>query len=256
MNKSSYLALALLAPAAAHAQQVPSAGTQLQQLPQPPVVQKPAPELDIAPRPAPVAAPEAGPSVRVDTLHITGRTAYGEAELLRASGFVPGGDFTLSQLRALAVRISDYYHRRGYILAQAYLPAQDVQGGVVTIDVIEGRYGAVAVHNKARIADRVPEGILRGLDPGDLVANAPLERRLLLPFLSTNDDLYPRLPGRLPFCPSQIEPDFPRLRVRLLASHSSLAQRVDIKAEPASNIEEGVRAAQHLVRSDAEGRIR
>jgi hemolysin activation/secretion protein len=180
MNKSSYLAFALLAPAAAHAQQVPSAGTQLQQLPQPPVAEKPAPELDIAPRPAPVDAPEAGPSVRVDTLHITGRTAYGEAELLRASGFVPGGDFTLPQLRALAVRISDYYHRRGYILAQAYLPAQDVQGGVVTIDVIEGRYGAVAVQNKARIADRVPEGLLRGLDPGDLVANAPLERRLLL----------------------------------------------------------------------------
>jgi hemolysin activation/secretion protein len=180
MMKPRYLAFVLLAPTMAHAQQVPSAGTQLQQLPQPPEQQKPTPKLDVGQRTTPPDASQAGPSVRVTVLHVTGHTAYSEAQLLLATGFVPGNDLTLPQLRAFAARISDYYHLRGFILAQAYLPAQDVQDGAVTIDVIEGRYGTVAVHNKARIADRVPEGILRGLDPGDLVTNAPLERRLLL----------------------------------------------------------------------------
>lgn len=180
MKKSGYLIFALLAPTAAHAQQLPSAGTQLQQLPQPLPPQKQAPDLDIQSRPAPVDSSPSGPSVRVNTLRVTGQSAYSEADLLAASGFAPGADLTLPQLRKIAARISDYYHRRGFILAQAYLPAQDVQDGVVTIAVIEGRYGTIAVHDKARIAKRVPEGILRGLASGDLVANAPLERRLLL----------------------------------------------------------------------------
>ncbi len=179
MKKSRYLAFALLAPTVAHAQQVPSAGTQLQQLPQTPAPPKPAPDLDIGRRVTPADSSPAGLAVRVSVLHITGHTAYSEADLISATGFAPG-DLTLPQLREFAARISDYYHLRGFILAQAYLPAQDVQGGAVTIDVIEGRYGTIEVHNTARIADRVPDGILRGLDSRDLVANAPLERRLLL----------------------------------------------------------------------------
>jgi len=180
MIRPSYLALALFAPALAHAQQVPNAGTQLQQLPQTPVPAKPAPDLDIGHAPPAADTAEAGRSVRVSVLHVTGQTAYSEATLLAVTGFVPGRDLTLAQLRALAGRISDYYHLRGFILAQAYLPAQDVQDGAVTIDVVEGRYGPIALHNNAHLADRVPMDILRGLDPGDIVTNAPLERRLLL----------------------------------------------------------------------------
>ncbi len=178
--KFRYLTLALLAPAGAHAQQLPNAGTQLQQLPQAKIPTPPLPDLDLGQRASTDNTGPAGPAVRVTTLHITGQSAFSEAALLSASGFVPGADLTLQQLRVLAARISDFYHRRGYILAQAYLPQQDVRDGSVTIDVVEGRYGKVEIRNQARIAERVPAGILRGLTPGDIVTNARLERRLLL----------------------------------------------------------------------------
>ncbi len=51
---------------------------------------------------------------------------------------------------------------------------------MVTIAVIEGRYGKVALSNQTRLRDGVARGVLNGLDSGDLVANAPLQRRLLL----------------------------------------------------------------------------
>jgi hemolysin activation/secretion protein len=46
--------------------------------------------------------------------------------------------------------------------------------------VIEGRYGAIDLRNRANLSDRVAHGVLSGLDSGDIVATGPLERRLLL----------------------------------------------------------------------------
>jgi hemolysin activation/secretion protein len=180
MFKPSHVAFVLLATTStAHAQQVPGAGAQLQQLPQPQPSEKPAPDLVVPRADAPDITP-GGASVPVQSLHVTGQTLFSEAELVAASGFSPGAQLTFAQLRDLATRISDHYHARGYFLAQAYLPEQDVQDGAVTIAVVEGRYGKIDLRNDARLADRVPARILDGLDPGDLVANAPLERRLLL----------------------------------------------------------------------------
>ncbi len=181
MIKLRHVALSLVATIpAAHAQQVPSAGSQLQQLPQAPLPQKPVPDIDIN-RPAPPSdTSDAGPAIRVATLVITGQTAFPESELLATTGFVPGAELTLAQLRAIAARVSAFYHARGYFLAQAYLPAQKIQDGNVTIEVIEGRYGAIDVRSGTSASVAAPRRILRGLAAGDLVANAPLERRLLL----------------------------------------------------------------------------
>lgn len=179
MIKTSFSACALLAAIpAAHAQQVPSAGTQLRQLPQPSLPVKPMPDLVID-KPVPTAVADSGATIAVQSLRITGQSLFSEPELRAASGFAPRA-MTFTELRTLAARIADFYRERGYFLAQAYLPEQDVQGGTITIAVIEGRYGEINVRNETRLSDGVPARILRGLSPGDIVANAPLERRLLL----------------------------------------------------------------------------
>jgi hemolysin activation/secretion protein len=180
MFKPRHVAFAFLAATpAVHAQQVPSAGTQLQQLPQIQPAEKPAPDL-LMPKTDASPATAGGASVPVQSLSLAGQTLFSEETLISASGFSPGAQFTFAQLRDLATRISDYYHARGYFLAQAYLPEQDVQDGTVAISVVEGHYGKVTLNNQARLAQRVPARIVDGLTPGDLVVNAPLERRLLL----------------------------------------------------------------------------
>ncbi|WP_332781825.1 ShlB/FhaC/HecB family hemolysin secretion/activation protein [Sphingomonas sp. PB2P19] len=122
----------------------------------------------------------AGASIRVSTLRVTGQTLFSEPELIAASGFVSGSDMTLSQLRGMAAKITAFYNARGYFVAQAYLPAQEIKNGEVAIAVVEGHYGKVAIDNRSPLSTRVARGVLAGLDPGDVVESAPLERRLLL----------------------------------------------------------------------------
>ncbi len=180
MLRSGLIVAALLASSqTAQAQQPPTAG-QLQQIPPAAVPPSPAPGIRIE-RPEPtVDAVAEGARIRVDALRVTGATLFTEAELVAAAGFTPGRDLTLPELRNAAARITRFYNRRGYVLAQAYLPAQDVIGGTVTIAVIEGRYGAINLRNRAGVSDALAGRMLSGLNPGDPVAIAPLERRLLL----------------------------------------------------------------------------
>lgn len=170
----------LLVPSSAYAQQMIDAGTQLQQIPPAPTPQNPIPEIRVE---KPASQPDDGPagaSVRVASINVTGETIFPEAELVAVSGFVPGGDFNLQQLRQFASKIAAFYNARGYFLAQAYLPAQDIRNGAVTIAVIEGRYGQINLRNRTNLRDGVARGVIRGLDSGDIVSAEPLERRLLL----------------------------------------------------------------------------
>jgi hemolysin activation/secretion protein len=182
MFKPSLATIALLAASqSALAQQPPpGAGGQLQQIPPPAAPEKAAPDIRIE-RPEIVRQPEvAGPAVRVNRLHVTGNTSFPEAALIAAAGVTPGSDLTLSQLRDAAARVAAFYNARGYFLAQAYVPAQDIADGNVTIAVVEGRYGRTEIRNRTNLSNRVANHILGGLDSGDPVTARPLERRLLL----------------------------------------------------------------------------
>lgn len=180
MLRSSLIVAALLATGQnAYAQQPPAAG-QLQQIPPALVPQRPAPDIRIERPEAPMDAVAEGARIRVDTLRVTGATLFTEAELVAATGFTPGRNLTLPELRNAAAQITRFYNSRGYVLAQAYLPAQDVVDGAVTIAVVEGRYGAIDLRNQAGVPDALAGGLLSGLNRGDPVAIAPLERRLLL----------------------------------------------------------------------------
>ena len=181
MLKPAVVAAVLLASAqAAQAQPAPPIGGQLQQIPPPVAPRKPASDMGLNVPTPPADAPPSGPSARVDRLRISGATLYSEAELVAASGFAPGAQLTLPELGNQAAAIARFYNSRGYFLAQAYLPAQAIEDGTVTIVVVEGHYGTVSVRNTSGLAPPVADRILRGLDSGDAIAIAPLERRLLL----------------------------------------------------------------------------
>lgn len=158
----------------------PTPGGQIQQIPPAPTQPKSIPDLRIERKQAPAPPEEGGVRVVVTTLHVTGQTRFTEAELIAVTGFRPGIEVDLNGLRIMAARISEFYNRHGYFVAQAYVPAQNIENGVVTIAVIEGRYGKVGLNNQTNVSSRLARSVLSGLEPGDLVATAPLERRLLL----------------------------------------------------------------------------
>jgi len=180
MRKTTLLALTLLATSTAAVAQVPPGAGQLQQIPPAPSQPRSLPDIRIDRSQATTAPAIGGTRVLVRSLHVTGETRFSEAELIAASGFQPGAEMDLDGLRTLAMRISHFYNAHGYFVAQAYIPAQDIAEGSVTIAVIEGRYGQITLQNESLVHDGLARGILSGLKPGDLVTAAPLQRRLLL----------------------------------------------------------------------------
>ena len=162
------IALLALSQGAFAQQPPPGAGGQLLQIPPSPIPPRAAPEFRIEQRAAPAAPAAAADQVKmsVNSLRVTGASAYSETELVAVTGFSPGSELTLADLRAWR-RGSAHYHASGYFVAQAYLPAQDIKDGAVTIAVIEGRYGKVTLRNQTNLSDR----------PGQRIARRPEQRR-------------------------------------------------------------------------------
>lgn len=181
MFKSSLVIVLLATGQSAMAQQPPpGAGGQLQQIPPPPLPAKIVPDMRVEGRQAAPPAAGEGARFRVNKLLVTGNTLFGEAELVTAAAVTPGTDLSLDQLREAAARIAGFYNARGYFLAQAYLPAQDIKDGAVTVAVVEGRYGKTGFSNRSSLSDGALSHALAGLKGGDPVTAGPLERRLLL----------------------------------------------------------------------------
>lgn len=181
MLKIKLFPVALLALSqSAFAVDLPNAGSQMQQIPPAPILQKTDPKIEVKPGRAPVIPESESVKIVVKRLNVAGAQAYSEADLLALTGFKPGSELSLSNLRGMASKIADHYHRNGYFVAQAYLPAQDIKDGAVTIAVIEGHYGKITLRNQTNLSDGLANGHLDGLNSGDPVTSAPLENRLLL----------------------------------------------------------------------------
>lgn len=95
-----------------------------------------------------------GPRIRVIEFNIVGLnerpdrgvTAQGINEVLtRNFATQPIEGWTMFELQDVAEDVTNYYRQRGLMVAQAFIPAQDVREGLVTMQIIEGSLGAVSV---------------------------------------------------------------------------------------------------------------
>jgi hemolysin activation/secretion protein len=177
------------------AAELPSAGSQLQQIPTAPAPARSAPRIEVDTGSA--ATPDVGDDATliVKSLHVVGAHAFSEPELIAAARFEPGKAMNLVALRGAAAEITRFYRSRGYLLARADLLAQDVVDGAVTIAVAEGRYGSIVVRNNSNLSDGLAHRLMDGLRSGDAITIAPLESRLLqladLPGVEVKSTLVP-----------------------------------------------------------------
>ena len=127
------------------------------------------------------AAPAPAVSFRLNDLRLNGAEALSAEELRSTTGPYIGRDVTLADLESLAQAITQRYRERGYFLAQALVPVQTVQGGIVEISVIEGRIGKVnvIVAPEAPISEERVRGFLAPVAVGQVV-NAPAYERAML----------------------------------------------------------------------------
>lgn len=157
----------------------PAGGDLLQQIPAAVSPAKAPPPIQVETGPQRATQDADTSAFTVTQLRIRGSRVYTEAELLAITPFRPGAVMTLAGLRDLAANIAAYYHQQGFFVAQAYLPAQDIRDGVVTIMVIDGQLGNVTVRNQSTLPDAMLVAMLDGLNRGDVIRTAALEDKLL-----------------------------------------------------------------------------
>lgn len=169
----------LLWPALAQAEIPPDAGQLLERSREPVTVQPlQAPSIEMPQEAAP--PPPDTARIPVQRFVIRGATVFTEATLQRLVADAGGHELTLAELRALAGRITRFYQARGYLLARAYLPPQEIREGVVEVAVLEGNLEQVASEDSAGLAPGLRQRLNALLTPGMPLQKKTLERVVLL----------------------------------------------------------------------------
>jgi len=139
--------------------------------------------------PAQIVLPEqAGPTIhdrkgkrfQVHSFRFVGNTVFPTRRLKQVVERYLDLELNLYDLNVAADSVTEFYHDRGYSLARAVIPAQEVKDGVVTIAVIEGRVGKVLFSGHKGYTGDFLQRQISHLPPGSLIAAESLERTLLL----------------------------------------------------------------------------
>ncbi len=125
-----------------------------------------------------VVDPGAGPRFIVKKIEVTGNTLVDDATLAAVLEVGDGLEVTLGILHLIAQEITSLYSTKGYILARAFVPEQEIENGTVTIQVVEGRLGKIEVTGNEKFEQ---EAILARLKP--LLNNPALKESTLEKYL-------------------------------------------------------------------------
>jgi hemolysin activation/secretion protein len=86
----------------------------------------------------------------VNRFEVVGSTVFSEAELQAV--LVPfTGPLTLAELLAARSAVTQLYIDAGYVSSGAYIPPQEPENGVVTMQVVEGRLAEIEVQGTSRL---------------------------------------------------------------------------------------------------------
>lgn len=97
---------------------------------------KPAPKASTTPaKPAPQASADE-PTVLVQGFQFAGNTLLGTEQLNKAVAAYAGRNLTVAQLKEVADVVMNTYRQAGWT-ARAFLPKQEIEDGVVIIQVVE-----------------------------------------------------------------------------------------------------------------------
>lgn len=160
----------------------PDTGTLLQQAPTPftapPTSNRPGLMIEGADGTSAKLPPSA--PIPIKHIRITRNTVFDNATLMALVANAEGQSLTLPQLGELAGRITNYYQSHGYPISRAIIPAQTIAGGIVRIEVLEAKIGAIKLDNSSRVRDALLQSTLAALESGENVNQALIDHVLLL----------------------------------------------------------------------------
>jgi outer membrane lipase/esterase len=130
---------------------------------------------------APAEEPPSGDvHIAITSVRFIGNQAISSADLDEMARPYLGGPLTLATLERLAGAVTEAYRAQGYSLARAFVPDQEVRGGVVEILVVEGRVGRLQVEGNRHYSEAFIRRYFAPVLEDQAFKMASLERALLL----------------------------------------------------------------------------
>ena len=195
LNAIALLLFTSLVPSANAAPPVPNlgdfggAGLLMRETRKPPEIPKKEPEAQIenAEQQRPPMQPQSDLHVTVQYFSFSGNSQFSNNELQALLSKYKGHPVSFDELQAAANVITDYYRKAGYLIAQAYLPAQSIKNGIVEIVILEGHLdgshlegNSIELMGETRINKSVLQRFLNTSKKGEIVSDADLSHLSLL----------------------------------------------------------------------------
>ena len=174
------LAFAASFASASLAQTQPDAGSLLQQLERRPALPPKALPTQTSQPPAMQAQPGLG--VTVSSFRFAGNTLLSAEQLSAVVANYLHRPLDFAQLQGAPAAVAELYRAAGWVV-RAYLPQQDIVGGVVTIQIVEAVFGGVTLEGSAAARVSLAQ-IQRSFDSaqavGELLNADAIDRAMLL----------------------------------------------------------------------------
>ena len=140
-----------------HAQTPPDAGSVLQQIERDRVPQRvpTAPNLSSDLPPEPMKAKK-GLSVDVKQFEFVGNTLLSSVKLQELVKSYVGKKLDFNQLQEAVTAVSKAYSDAGWV-AQVYLPKQEINNGIIKIQIVEAVFGKLIIEGDAK---RIPKSLV------------------------------------------------------------------------------------------------
>ena len=147
-----------------------------------------APEVAATPAvpavPQPPAAPPPVIKITPKSFQFSGNTVFSSAQLSETVASDIGKEVDFDGLQDVVDKVKLFYRGKGYFLAIAQLPKQEIVDGVIKIEVLEGRIGKIRTKSPLPAGATITEAQFKGmindrLKEGDLITENTLERPLL-----------------------------------------------------------------------------
>lgn len=119
-------------------------------------------------------------AVLVKKVTVVGSSVFPGKILERVTARFEGRRLTMKAMRGIAREVEAFYHQEGYLLARAFLPAQEVVDGQLHVHVVEGRYGRVLVEGNRYYSSRFIRRLFWPARRSDVVQRDQLERAMLV----------------------------------------------------------------------------
>ena len=173
------LTLLLAQTTASYSQALPDAGQIMREL------RQTSPGGETLPAPAGVtenSEQSASDDIRITVTQfdIEGNTSIPTNELQDLLTDQLGRRLSLADLKNAAARLTALYRERGFLVARAYLPVQDVQDGKIKILILEGNIAQLKLRNASSLSDERAQAFLNQAVAGSAIRSDRIDRALLL----------------------------------------------------------------------------